>query len=494
MTNDPLTTNRTIAIFQQVVAANPTAAAAQDGLTFLRGIVGNDSNLRRTTASWKEFQPRVGFAWDATGSGKLVIRGGYGIAFDQVFQNLTLFSQQQTHPILYQTVLSQVDTAPPPTPAGPLATYRFGVDPLPAGATGLNTLAFGAVGRINDPRIRAPYVQQWSIGGAWQFHPDYALSIDYYHALGIAEPRVQNINPLLSSLCQANTDGTPRYRPGGNPSDPRCVRGASTRFLDPVVAAVPGVGAGRLTQSNMIGTTNRSMFDGINFVLNKRYSNHFTMRVSYVLSWSRSFGGRPTSSYSGNGIAVTPDRQFLPGEFRPTLVDERHRFVWNGVFELPWGFQISPIFQASSARPLMFRSGRDTDGDGRTTVDRVCAGSTISAPIIPTVTAGIGSNFGCQQVPVNSLRGDPFVQLDTRFGWSYSIKERMKIRLYYEFFNLFNTDNFGNCIETNASLGSAFNQPVGYFGCAGGDRTAGQGFGPAITGPLRSQFGFRFEF
>jgi len=502
LTNDPLTTNRTIAIFRQVVAANPTAAAAQDGLNFLRGIVGDEEKLRRTTANWREFQPRVGFAWDALGSGKLVVRGGYGIAFDQVFQNLTLFSQQQTHPELYQTLITLANTAGPRTPGGPvgqLATFRFGVDPLPpAPSAGPDPrcpaqpiiptdLACGAFGRINDPRIRDPYVQQTSIGAAWQINPDYAFSLDFYHVLGIAESRVQNINPLILPVC-----GNPVVWPGANPLDPRCVRGGSTRFLDAVFAAVPSVGANRLTQSNMIGTTNRSQFNGLNFVLKKRYSQKVTMQASYVLSWSRSFGGRPTASYSGNGIAITPNLQFRPGEFGPTLVDERHRFVLSGVFGLPWGFEASPIFQASSARPFNFRSGVDTDGDGRNTVDRVCTGSTILSPRIPGVA---GVPFLCEQVPVNSLRGDPYVQLDTRFGWSHPFTERMKIRLYYEIFNLFNTNNFGNCFETNANLGQvAFNRPVGYFGCAGGDRTAGQGFGKPITESLRSQFGFRFEF
>ena len=466
-------TNRTIGVLQDIITANPSAAGAQDGLNLARAIAGNDSLLRRTTPSWKEFQPRIGFAWDPTGSGKHVIRGGYGIAFDQVFQNLTLFALQQVNPTLYQTLLQRVSNRGPRDVGGAqgqLATFRFGVDPLPAPAAGAGTLIEpGAFGRINDPSMRDPYTQQASIGWAWQFHPDFAISADYYHALGIAESRVQNINPQIRTICDSAF-------PGSTPADARCVSGSSTRFFDAAFVAA-GLGAGRLGQINMIGTTNRSRYDGVTFELRKRMSQHYSLRASYVISRSQSFGGRPTASYSGNGIAITPGLQFVPGEYVDTINDERHRLLFSGLFELPGGFEIAPIFQASSGRPFRFRSGVDTDGDGRNSIDRVCAGSTVAAPLIP---GRPGVPFGCTQVPQNSLRGDPFVQLNTRFGWSHGIREQMKIRLYYEMFNLFNRDNFCNNFGENANSSSTFNQPLGYC----------DGYG----GPLRSQFGFRFEF
>ena len=84
--------------------------------------------LTRTTPSWTEFQPRLGFAWDPSGNGRTVIRGGYGIFYDQLFQNLTLFSLTQSNPELYQTALTLVNSA---VGVGQLATFRYGIDPLP---------------------------------------------------------------------------------------------------------------------------------------------------------------------------------------------------------------------------------------------------------------------------------------------------------------------------------------------------------------------------
>jgi Carboxypeptidase regulatory-like domain/TonB dependent receptor len=474
----PTTSNRTINILRQIIAANPSSAAAADGLNRAKLIAGNVDDLTKTTADWKEFQPRVGFAWDPIGSGKMVIRGGYGIARDQVFQNLTLFSLQQANETLYQQAIDLVDTGRPGACTGQsLCTFRFGTDPLPTSAFSPSGIAAGAFGRINDPRMTDPWSQQASIGASWQFHPDYAFSVDYYHVLGTHEPRVLNINPKLGSIC---TSGFPT----SNTSDPRCVRGASTRFFDAAFAAA-GLGAGRLEQTNMIGTNNRSRFDSVNFVLRKRLSHNYSFQASYVLSRSESWGARATSSYSGNAVAITPELQFLSGEFGPTGFDERHRLVLSGIFQLPYGFEIGPIFQASSARPFPLRTGADNDGDGRKNLDRACVGSTISSPIITN---------GCQELPINTLRGDPFVQMDVRFAKAFKFRrERMALRLYWEMYDLFNRQNFGNNLQDKATA-SNFLKPLGYAGGPGPSDSAARGFGAGVSGPFRSQFGFRFEF
>jgi Carboxypeptidase regulatory-like domain len=488
----PTTSNRSINALRAIIAANaasPLPASAADGLARAKFLAGNVDDLTRTTANWKEFQPRVGFAWDPTGSGKMVIRGGYGIARDQVFQNLTLFSIQQSNPTLYQTAVdleSSLGPADAGGPSGDLATFRFGVDPLPTPAAALTDLAFGGRGRINDPRMTDPWAQQASIGWSWQFSPDFAFSADYYHVLGTHEPRVLNDNPKISSICN------PTF--GGNSSDPRCVRGTGTRLLDaafkaanvcaPVIGGIQ-CGAGRLGELRNVSTENRSLFDSINFQVKKRMSHNFLMQANYVASWSRSWGGRPSASYGGTAQAIAREFQFRAGEFGPTNSDVRHRFSISGIFNLPYGFELAPILKASSASPINFIGGKDIDGDGRKTIDRVCVGSTVQPLNVITTP-------GCQQVQPNSVRVQPFFQLDLAAAKRFKFGEQAALRLFWEFHNLTNRFNKCNAVQDNATSGS-FLTPL--QGPISGPYCAGRaGFGPGFSSPFRSQFGFRFEF
>ena len=475
--------NRTILILQQL--NHPLANA----------ITNDPEKLRRTTPSWTEFQPRVGFAWDPTGSARTVIRGGYGIFYDQLFQNLTLFSLTQTNPELFQTALTLVNTA---VGVGQLSTFRFGIDPLPQPPPGFSfaDLAVGGFGRINDPDAKEPYIQKLSLGFETQLGRNTTLSSDYVHTLGLHESRVQVINPRIRQICD------PLF-PGSNPASSLCVRGVNTRLLDRAFVDA-GFPAGRIEQINMIGTTNRSLFDSWTTTLRHR-TRKMLVSASYVLAESVSWGGQPVASYSGNGIAITPDNQFKPEEYGPTRLDERHRIVVSGVFDLPWQFQLAPIMQLASARPYSLNLGLDIDGDGLATNDRICASTSPAA-----VFAARGNSAalaalnppGCIQVRVNSVRegfvltgpgtfetrSGRYFNVDLRAQKAFSLGERLKVKAYADFYNLFNTENlsFSNRLgNTAATAGALYQQANALYG---------PGFGPPIGRPLTVQFGARLDF
>jgi hypothetical protein len=489
------TNNRTFAILRQL--NDPRAQA----------LTADPSRLSRTTPNWLEFQPRVGVAYDPTGAGRTVIRGGYGIFYDQLFQNLTIFGLAQSGAEIYQTVLNQTNSA---VGVGQLANFRYGVDPLPGLPQGFSVsqLGTGSFGRITDPNASEPYVQKFSIGFETQVGRGMTLSSDYVHTLGIDEPRVQVINPRIENVCN------PLY-PGSTPTSPRCVRGGNSRYFD-LSFTQAGLPANRLEQINMIGTTNRSLYDSWTTTLRGRRRN-MTFSASYVLGNSRSWGGQPVASYTGNGIAVTPERQYAPEEFGPTRFDERHRIVISGVFDLPHGFQVSPILQLSSARPYSPTTGVDIDGDGLPTNDRLCAGvdprgllqSLVENSRLPTAQqrtpTDISRSFnprGCAQQRVNSQRGGfvvnsdgsieersgRFLNLDLRAGKNFSFGERMRLSTYADFYNLLNVENlsFANRFGLSAATApGTFMQPFSLFG---------PGFGPPVGRPFTLQLGARFTF
>jgi hypothetical protein len=314
---------------------------------------------------------------------------------------------------------------------------------------------------------------------------------------------VQNINPQIQNVCN------PLF-PGSTPTSPLCPRGAISRRLDRAFLNA-GLPANRLEQINMIGTTNRSLFDSWTTQLKYRRRG-ILFNASYVLSSSRSWGGQPTASYSGNGIAVTPENQFREEEFGPTRLDERHRIVLSGVFDLPYGFQVSPILQFASARPYTPTAGVDLDGDGLATNDRLCEGvdpltvlegmRNRPANIVPSTFIFNFVQRGCRQARVNSQRdgfvidanGTPqrrsgrFFNVDLRVSKEFRFGEIFRLSTYADLYNLFNTENlsFARRPELSPATNPAeFLQPVSLFG---------PGFGPPVGRPFTAQFGARFTF
>jgi hypothetical protein len=476
------TNNRTIQILRQL--DDPRA----------REIVSGP--LDRTTPGWAQFQPRIGFAYDVAGNGRTVIRGGYGIFYDQIFQNLSLFSFTQSTPEIFSTLINLTNSA---VGVGQLSNFRFGVDPLPAPPLpDYSILPAGAFGRINDPNVEEAYVQKFSLGFQKALGDRWSLSSDFVHTLGIHEPRFLNINPRIEQVCN------PAY-PGSTPTSSRCRRGVNSRYFDDAFVRA-GLPANRLEQINMFAGNNRSLFDSWTTTLKGRFGRN-TATMSYVLASSRSWGGQPTASYSGNGIAIDPENQFNEEEFGPTRLDERHRIVASAVLELPLNFQVAPVIQFASARPYSLNTGFDLDGDGLPTVDRLCEGTSV-----PAVFAARGNlnalralnPAGCQQQQVNQQRGGfvvnsdgsvseiggRYFNVDVRVTKTFNIGPRARFRVYSDLYNVFNTDNVyfgdnGRLALSSATSAGTFQQASSLYG---------PGFGPPVGRPFTAVFGARIEF
>lgn len=478
------TTNRTLEILRQL--NDPRAQA----------LTSDRAKLERTTPSWKEFQPRLGFAYDLNGDAQTVIRGGYGIFYDQLFQNLTLFSLSQSGPEIFSTLLNLTNSA---VGVGQLATYRYGIDPLPAPpAPNFAVLPTGAFGRINDPDAKEPFVQKASIGFQHSLTDTWTLSSDYVYTRGENEPRYQVINPRIENICN------PAYS-GSTPSSSRCARGVNSRYFDAAFVAA-GMPANRLEQINMFATNNESRFHSLTTTVKGRFGRSMAS-LSYVLASSRSWGGQPTASYSGNGIAISPDNQFKDSEWGPTRLDERHRIVASGVIELPQGFQLAPIFQFASARPYSLNTGFDIDGDGLATLDRLCVGVSSSAVFAARGNAAALRALnpaGCQQIGPNTQRGGfkvnsdgtleevsgRYLNLDLRVTKSFNLGSRIRARVYTDLYNVLNTKNLyfgsnGRLGLSNATSAGTFMQPSSLYG---------PGFGPPVGRPFTASFGARIDF
>jgi outer membrane receptor protein involved in Fe transport len=393
----------------------------------------------------KDFSPRIGFAYDLTGKGKHVIRGGYGLYFGNVFQNIPLFMEQMSNPTVFQTVLSLSSPGDPVPGTGKnLGQWRYGVDPLPTIPPPSSQLASRSVGRLMDPNYRNPVTEEFNGGYSWSFNSNAVFEAEYTHVLSLHENKTINIDQKVP------VNGT------------CCTRPLDAAFAD---TTLPPFASVRNEQS--IG---RSHYDGINFSFRQRMSHRFQVAVNYTLAWAYSYDGGGTSFRNYPRLSTNP---FASYEWGPSPNDERHHVTISGIFDLPKGFQLSPILQFGSARPYNLTNSSNTLNTG---------GGTALAVVVPSSDpknwlafagndAGAQNCFyglngvaqGCTIAKYDPLRGDPFFELDMRLAKNFKFGERMNLQLLAQAFNLTNRANYGNNFGHNIASASTFGHPVGFI-------------------------------
>src|SRR5438094_9554878 len=155
--------------------------------------ISNSSVSKRPHDDNKDFSPRVGFAYYMTSAGKHVLRGGFGLYYGNVFQNIPLFMEQMSNPTVFATVLSL--TNPTDTVPGTgltLGQWRYGVSPLPTIPPPSTQLPPGSIGRLMDPNYRNPETLEFNGGYSWSLNPKTVVEAEYTHVLGLHENKTIN--------------------------------------------------------------------------------------------------------------------------------------------------------------------------------------------------------------------------------------------------------------------------------------------------------------
>jgi hypothetical protein len=421
-------------------------------LPFLHGKRGRDAN---------NFAPRFGFNY-ASLDGKTSIHGGYGIYYDRItleIQSLERGLDGRALPIQVRAGnLFFIQGNPfDPTmgqfpPGAPTLANPFTGFILPgAGAAGIN---------IIDNSMQNPMVQQMNVGVQREFGSNYVLRADYLHNFGI-------------HFIIGRTIGT---------------------VFNPVVGGPDAV-------TNLESSV-RTKYDGLLVSLEKRFAHNYQFRASYTLAKAFNFANDDQIPFSNGPI----NPQNLQLEYGPTPNDQRHRFTFSGVWDLPYGIHFSPILTLASGVPmdiLVPGGGNRIPQLQRNAGGRLFhTGAELNA-FITTINAAGG--VADQPLPLvrNDARfNDTFNSFDFRISKIFHVGERVEIEPLGEVFNLFNVTNvlgfsksnysgFSNVLvrDSNDSSSpgflrsSSFGQPV---------TTAGGVFGSG--GPRAFQFGARVMF
>ena len=431
--------------FNMIGLSDVTSSRTYQELVALNNPFSNPYVSRVPHDDNKDFSPRVGFAYDFTGRGQHVLRGGFGLYYGNVFQNIPLFMEQMSNPTVFQTVLSL--SAPTDTVTGTgisLGNWRYGVDPMPVIPPPSTQLAPGSVGRLMDPDYRNPVTEEFNVGYSWAPNPGSVIETEYTHVLGLHENKTMNIDqkvPVGGVCC--------------------------SRPLDPAFAASTQPELASVRDEQSIG---RSHYDGFNFSYRQRMTHHFSLNANYTLSWAYSYDSGGGSFRNYPMLSTNP---FASYEWGPSPNDERHHVTLSGIIDLPKGFQLAPIMQFGSARPYAVTNSSNTLNTG---------GGTGTAVVVPTSNptnwfAFAGNNTGAQNcfyglngvsqactiAAYDPLRGDPFFQLDLRLAKNISFGERMKLQLVAQAFNLTNRANYGNDFNNNIASPSTFGHPAGFI-------------------------------
>lgn len=272
-----------------------------------------DSNLN--------FGPRVGFAWQPGGTqSKTVVRGGYGVFYDRISENLTMQALRLNGVTQQQFTVQNPDFFPLiPTPEQLVA---FSVP--------------GTVYRLAEG-LQAPYTLQGVFSVERQLPRNLTIAASY---INIRTLHVLRTRPLNAPLPGTFIPGVPSS--GVRPLD-------CADFIPTDINPSPRC---NIFEYESSGRYNQNQFI-LNF--NSRFHRNVTMQAYYVLSKANS---------DADGTGSFPANPYdLSTEYGRASGDIRHRFVMTGTFRAPWGITFNPFVVVQSGRPFNITLGRDINGD-----------------------------------------------------------------------------------------------------------------------------------
>jgi len=472
---------------------------------FIRNLLGpHDSS-----AKYKNFGPRVGFAWQPAALRNTVVRGGYGIYYDRVILEPALLEELlngRAVPIVAFSGSTVVNGHfAPDSSTGNIVNLA---NPFGGGSS-----PFGIGVNVLDNKAATPLVQQFTLGVQRQFANDYLLSVDVIHTRGTR----QLIPRYLRTLPPGASTAASTYIDCPNPRDPCTV-------IDPATGtpAATGCPADPSCQSiTNIQSTARTWYDALWISFQKRPKSgpwHPGYNVSYTLS--KTFDQQQDDQVSPSG-APTEDPAVvgmhandLKIEKGYAVSDERHRFVLSGNMEIPWKLNVSPIWTWASSIPEnidvpLLSDGRLPNIPRNALGRQISNGKALNAAIIaynalpPCLATGAtagplpcnqgqlldAAGTGPLQVDPRIKFGHDFNSFDTRVSRIFHLKEPHTLEAIVDVFNLFNVTNIRGTTNRNYS---GVNNVLGTSDFNRALETAGKFFGSG--GPRAFQFALRYSF
>ena len=355
--------------------------------------------------------PRLGFNYAV--NDKTVIRGGYGIYYGTATGQPPLFTLRYVQQIA-MTVNNdgRADFATNPF-NGPAPNYDqakallCAYQPNPASPTcnlRHSTSNFAA------PDLVDPYSNQASIGFQRQIGPQMSVEADWVYSGDRDALSTRNLNIA--------------YNPATGAPYPIAGAQAAANYVN---RPYPGWGSITSNRSDLMMNAH-----ALQTAFTKRMANHWQASATYTLAHSTQFDSLPLNPGCQYPMTIQPGRGAVcdvPITLAPDVSEnawydagvQRHRFTFNGIWEAPYGMQLSGLYIAGDNGWSTPTSGFDARAQG-STGGRLRQNGTL--------------------IERNSFNQPPLHRVDMRFQKRLSLGPKVKVDGIFEMFNVFNRSNF----------------------------------------------------
>jgi hypothetical protein len=520
-----------------LVDQDPSGPQPANGFEFK--LVGKNSaneNLKLWENDYNNFGPRFGFnyspAWDSGwiskltgGPTKMSIRGGYGVFYDRVFTNL--FGNSSANPPFQRDFQFLFDFLGANGFTGGIFDEGGNIPRVPTQETSpfafngdeLIPVLFALPGNNQfQKKFATPYTQSWNFGLQRELGNLFLFEADYVGSHGVN--LLRNISGSLPSVTRVNAIRGTNVQISPTSTRNNFLNGVLNTAFNP---AFLNVALGQSTFNSLQVRMTKTLS-------NKRFG---TGQIQGVYAWSHSIDDSADGLVPGSGPGGASERGlprdssgFAGGFSAPERgnsgFDVRHRFVLNFIYDLPLRFEnktldrflgnwtMSGIVQSQTGSPYSIFGGTDSAGTGlgqradyapsgqglsdlpsatndprtytgpaRSLFRNPCpANRTNTSP--STCSAAVGTAVGREgTVSRNSFYGPAFNKVDFSVIKRFPLTESTRFTIRADFFNIFNTVNFG--LPNNDINSSLFGQ------------STATARGPAGA-PRLIQFAGRFDF